>query len=664
MISIVLVNYFSVDLIKNSTAPFYNDSNFQIIVVDNSFETDELKTIEANNMQIIESDKNLGFGAACNKGIQNSSGDYILFLNPDAFISKQNVIMLKEFLKNNKKSIVSPSLYIAENIFVSPVKHPSPFFEIKQQLAERKYFLNKKISKAYTKKTFTKLLNIKKPMQVNTLSGGCFMIHKSVIKCMPYFFDEDYFMYFEDSDLFLRLKSKGYKLFLLPHIKVIHKSTITKNKIKLMVKSQKIFIQKNYDTFFYRFIKKFICKLNKLKTNLPTTKINKFPININRYRNTHFIQISPTPSFFPFLGFEITDKNKFDIPTNVLTILNEGTFYLRFLDRHFNFTSEILKFKLKNSKGFVLKNGKTHKKGIRKLFMETFDNPMTNEFWNWKYGNNKGEAIVAISNNEVIAHYGGIKRDILYFGQKEKAIQVCDVMVNISSRGNLQKGVFFSMATKFLDNFIGFNSPSLLGYGFPNQRLTKLANKLNIYQKVGKIIELKFKPFENNNIFFTMENFDYSDKHIQIINTIWQKIKTEYKQYIIGIRDYSYINYRYLQHPIYTYKVILVKNTNENKYIGIIIYKKQEQSIFILDIIACQQDTKQVLNTFLNLDNIQNATAIRFWISEHFSKAFLLENTDILDIKISIPINIWSKGPDFDTLNEKWYLTAGDSDFN
>ena len=54
-------------------------------------------------MEIVNSDKNIGFSKALNKGIEKSKGDYILILNPDTKLNKNLIVnMYKKFNNNDR----------------------------------------------------------------------------------------------------------------------------------------------------------------------------------------------------------------------------------------------------------------------------------------------------------------------------------------------------------------------------------------------------------------------------------------------------------------------------------------------------------------------------------------------------------------------------------
>jgi GT2 family glycosyltransferase len=87
-VSIVIVNWNAGNQIKVCIDSIISNGNSlvnKIIVVDNaSTDKSDLDIDTIENVTLIRSDINLGFGKACNLGAKLVDSEYILFLNPDA----------------------------------------------------------------------------------------------------------------------------------------------------------------------------------------------------------------------------------------------------------------------------------------------------------------------------------------------------------------------------------------------------------------------------------------------------------------------------------------------------------------------------------------------------------------------------------------------------
>ena len=89
-VSVIIVNYFSAPLVSRAVKSVLDQGvSCEVIVVDNSADENETRTLKAglpDTVQVVVNAVNTGFARACNQAYEQSSGDAILLLNPDAYL--------------------------------------------------------------------------------------------------------------------------------------------------------------------------------------------------------------------------------------------------------------------------------------------------------------------------------------------------------------------------------------------------------------------------------------------------------------------------------------------------------------------------------------------------------------------------------------------------
>ncbi|HOH74645.1 MAG TPA: hypothetical protein PKW38_02580, partial [Paludibacteraceae bacterium] len=92
------------------------------------------------------------------------------------------------------------------------------------------------------------------PIPVGYVTGADMMIKRSVLDKTGGFSD-DFFMYFEETELSFRIKNQGYKIMSIPQAKIIHleSQTFSCNEIKqrYYVESWHTYFRKRYNTVGY-----------------------------------------------------------------------------------------------------------------------------------------------------------------------------------------------------------------------------------------------------------------------------------------------------------------------------------------------------------------------------------------------------------------------------
>jgi len=257
-LSVVMVNYNDKLNLGQSLSVLTRgrlDFAQEIIVVDNNSADGSRAYIKSHfpQVKIICNQRNKGFAQACNQGAKASHGKYVLFLNTDTLPYSQALdLMMEEIRSKPRVAAVGPALFKGSSHYqVSFGKKPAFGTELIQKcLLNPCSRLRLKWSSA--------------SKEVSWLSGACLLVRRQALEEVG-FFDENFFLYFEDIDLCLRMRSRGWKLIYLPSAKIYHQGGVTTASLGLgrrfeYRKSQLYFYRKHnsklsyYLLCFYLFI--------------------------------------------------------------------------------------------------------------------------------------------------------------------------------------------------------------------------------------------------------------------------------------------------------------------------------------------------------------------------------------------------------------------------
>ncbi len=237
-----------------------NMNTYEVIVVDNS----TIRNVKSAIIKIFKDvkyikSKNNGYGAGNNLGSKLAIGRYLFILNPDTKIFNGTIDTLVKFLENNSDAaIVAPNL-IDNNGYVFSQLGTSSLTPLKAIFALsfiNKYFPNNKISREY----WLKNLDKKNIREADSVPGSAFMMKKDIFKKVGGF-DENIFMFFEESDLGKRTKEAGYKLFITPKSQVMHRwkeATGTSSLQKHFNYSRHYYFKKYYGSLKATIVEKFL----------------------------------------------------------------------------------------------------------------------------------------------------------------------------------------------------------------------------------------------------------------------------------------------------------------------------------------------------------------------------------------------------------------------
>lgn len=172
----------------------------EVILVDNDSDDDSLNIIKSRypEFRFIRNKINGGFGNGCNLGTRNSSGRFLLFLNPDTVAEEKSVEDLLKVADRNPDYTIVTCRQINEKGKETKVTGEFPsMFNLTG--FERALFRNGKNRKADTGSDI---------IFPDWVSGSVIMVRKETFTEVGGF-DEDFWMYFEDVDLCKRVRDNG-----------------------------------------------------------------------------------------------------------------------------------------------------------------------------------------------------------------------------------------------------------------------------------------------------------------------------------------------------------------------------------------------------------------------------------------------------------------------
>ncbi len=214
-LSIVILTFNSGDFIKRCLDSLFSNvlEDTEVIVVDNAStdKTKEILKLYSSKLRFIANESNLGSCAGRNIAIDNSSGDWILFLDCDIVLHKDFIeqIILKIKSVSGRVGAVQPLILKSdsETIYSCGIRLTflRRFFDIGRDKSDRRKFACER-----------------------SIFGACSaasvyrrnMIEQ--IKDQYGYFDERFFFLVEDVDLSWRARKKGWETLFFPGAKCIH----------------------------------------------------------------------------------------------------------------------------------------------------------------------------------------------------------------------------------------------------------------------------------------------------------------------------------------------------------------------------------------------------------------------------------------------------------
>jgi GT2 family glycosyltransferase len=179
-VTLVIITYNSEHIIEKCLEQITN-SDFDLIVVDNnsSDNTVDLVVNKFPEIKIIKLSRNSGYGRSANIGIKFAKTPYVMILNPDLITNANDIKKIIEQSKSFNKAIIT-----------------APNLEKDNSTSEYK--------------------------KVNWVCGAAMLINKDLLINNIGYFDENIFLFYEETDLCKRIIDKGFEIIKFNNIYMNH----------------------------------------------------------------------------------------------------------------------------------------------------------------------------------------------------------------------------------------------------------------------------------------------------------------------------------------------------------------------------------------------------------------------------------------------------------
>lgn len=199
-----------------------NEVSLEIIVADNDSHDGSAEMIEQEfpEVLLVRTGGNIGYGRANNRAFESSRGRYFFVLNSDTEVLPGALRAMRDSLDEHPDvgavgaQLVLPDGAIQPSCATDPTL--AAFFW--EQTRLDRILPRNRITGSYTMTYW----NYDEPREVEQVCGACLFVRREAWQAIGGF-DPAYFMYFEDTDLCLRLRRAGWPIWFLPTARIRHR---------------------------------------------------------------------------------------------------------------------------------------------------------------------------------------------------------------------------------------------------------------------------------------------------------------------------------------------------------------------------------------------------------------------------------------------------------
>ena len=223
-VSVVIVSFNTREVLReclHTLAPALVGLQSEVWVVDNGSRdgSPEMVREQFPDVQVLPSAVNLGFAAANNRAFQRATGRYVVLLNSDAFVRKDALYKAVAHMNATPEAGLGGARLISRDgswqpsarLFPSPLNDLLTLSGLSARFPASRFF-------GRFDRTWA---DSGESAEVDWVPGAFSIIRRDVLEAVGYF-DERFFLYYEEVDLCRRIKQAGYSICYWPDVVVLH----------------------------------------------------------------------------------------------------------------------------------------------------------------------------------------------------------------------------------------------------------------------------------------------------------------------------------------------------------------------------------------------------------------------------------------------------------
>ena len=212
----------------------------EVIVADNASTDESVAMLRERfpQVDVVESNENLGFACASNLCWRRANSPLVLFLNSDTVVPKgalARMVALMNKRDNLNVGALGPLLKNADgSIQMSFGNMMSLSAELRQKILNAGYGNGRGPLRGYVENRHAR------QRTVDWVSGACLLTRRELLERIGGF-DEEFFLYSEDVDLCARIRAQGASVLFTPEVEITHHRgrSAEKDRDKAFVESQR-----------------------------------------------------------------------------------------------------------------------------------------------------------------------------------------------------------------------------------------------------------------------------------------------------------------------------------------------------------------------------------------------------------------------------------------
>ena len=332
-LAVILVHYHSPRLARDACEALARDAaasglELETVLVDNGSRPEDLEILEALPARRLDPGRNLGYAGGVNAGVRETAAERVVVMNPDAFVLPGCLGALAAALYAGA-AVAGPRFFWDHDrrYLLPPTEAVSRTSEVLAVLARRGEPWARLARRRWRRHAW-RYWSAREPVTGYDLSGALLAFRRSAWRRVGPF-DEEYRLYFEETDWLQRLRAAGLEARYVPAAEAVHlyaQSTASEPRVEgWRLDSSRRFRRRVYGPAFTRLLESLSGRAGTAAEPVESSPPGD---------SAAWLEVSPSPLGYPAAGCRLASGSAppDDLPAEIRERLAPGAYTLRSVD--------------------------------------------------------------------------------------------------------------------------------------------------------------------------------------------------------------------------------------------------------------------------------------------------------------------------------------------
>ena len=133
---------------------------------------------------------------------------------------------------------------------------------------------------------------------------------------------------------------------------------------------------------------------------------------------------------------------------------------------------------------------------------------------------------------------------------------------------------------------------------------------------------------------------------------------------VLGVRDAAFLRARYAEHPSHTHEWLMLRHRLSRRVLALAVARRHADGrLEILDLLGPRERLARLVQGVREHAQCTASPWVSLWLTRSHLPVLHESQPQVQTLGVKVPTNAWTPDPQGPVVDQRWWLTGGDTDF-